>query len=82
MPVSFKEMLKSEAEKTGALHFFKQKYPEKVKVYYIGDSVEKAYSKEFCGGPHVKHTGEIGKFKILKQESVGRDIKRIRATVE
>ena len=82
LPVSFKEMPKSEAEKTGALHFFKQKYPDKVKVYYIGDSIEKAYSKEFCGGPHVKHTGEIGKFKILKQESVGRDIKRIRATVE
>jgi len=82
LPVSFKEMPKSEAEKTGALHFFKQKYPDEVKVYYIGDSIEKAYSKEFCGGPHVKHTGEIGKFKILKQESVGRDIKRIRATVD
>ena len=82
LPVKFEEMLKEEAEKTGALHFFKEKYPEKVKVYYIGHSLDDAYSKEFCGGPHVTHTGEIGKFKILKEESVAAGVRRIRATVE
>lgn len=82
LPVKFKEMSKSDAEKTGALYFFKEKYPDKVKVYYIGDSLETAYSKEFCGGPHVEHTGIIGKFKILKEESVAAGIRRIRAAVE
>ena len=81
LPVHFKEMPKDEAERTGALHFFKEKYPEKVKVYYIGESLEEAYSKEFCGGPHVTHTGEIGKVKIVKEEAVGAGGRRIRATV-
>lgn len=81
LPVSFKEMPKGDAEKTGALYFFKEKYPEKVKVYFIGESLENAYSKEFCGGPHVAHTGEIGQFKIQKDESVGAGVRRIRATV-
>ncbi|MBI2034079.1 MAG: alanine--tRNA ligase [Candidatus Liptonbacteria bacterium] len=64
LPVSFKEMPRLEAEKTGALYFFKEKYPDKVKVYYIGKSLESAVSKEFCGGPHVDHTSKIGEFKI------------------
>jgi len=81
LPVSFKEMPKEQAEKTGALHFFKQKYPDMVKVYYIGENLEAAISKEFCGGPHVKHTAEIGRFKILKEESAAAGIRRIRATV-
>ena len=75
-------MPKSEAEEIGALHFFREKYPEKVKVYYIGDSLENAYSREFCGGPHVSRTGEIGRFKILKEEAVGAGSRRIRATVD
>ncbi len=82
LPVAFKELPKSEAEKTGALFFFKQKYPERVKVYYAGHSLEDAFSKEFCGGPHVDHTLVIGKFKILKEEAVGSGVRRIRATVE
>lgn len=82
LPVNFKEMSKSEAMKTGALYFFKEKYPEKVKVYYIGKSLEEAWSKEFCGGPHVSRTGGIGKFKILKEESVAAGVRRIRGTVE
>jgi len=82
LPVESVEMSKEEAEKTGARHYFKMKYPEKVSIYYIGPSLEKAYSKEFCGGPHVKNTGEIGKFKILKHKSVAKDVKRIRCTVE
>lgn len=81
LPVQSVELSKEEALKTGARHYFKTKYPETVTVYFIGPSLEEAYSKEFCGGPHVKSTGEIGKFRILKQESVARDVKRIRATV-
>ncbi len=79
--VSFEEMPLEEAKKTGALFFFKEKYPPTVKVYYVGHSLDTAFSKEFCGGPHVKNTSEIGHFKILKQESTGSDTRRIRATV-
>jgi len=66
-----------EAKKTGALHFFKIKYPEKVDVYSVGN-----FSKEFCGGPHVERTGVIGKLKITKEEAVSAGVRRIRATVE
>jgi alanyl-tRNA synthetase len=81
LPVNFKEMPKEEAEKTGALKFFKGNYPDTVKVYYVGDSIEGAYSKEFCGGPHVANTREIGDFKIIKEESSSAGIRRIRAVV-
>ena len=77
LPVTKKEMPYQEALKSGALAFFKQKYPEKVNVYSIGD-----FSKELCGGPHVSNTIEIGKFKITKEESVSAGVRRIRATVE
>jgi len=82
LPMQYREMSKSEAEKTGALYFFKEKYPERVKVYYAGHSIEDAFSKEFCGGPHVTHTAEIGKFKIAKEEAVGAGVRRIRGVVE
>ena len=79
----FKEMPKSEAEKVGALSFFKEKYPDVVKVYFIGsDETGGIISKEFCGGPHVQSTLSIGKVKIIKEESVGKGVRRIRATVE
>lgn len=81
LPVDFIELPKEEAVKTGALFFFKEKYPEKVKVWYVGKDLASAYSKEFCGGPHVTHTGEIGQFKILKEEAVGIGVRRIRAVV-
>lgn len=81
MPVNFVEMPKAEAEKVGALYFFKEKYPEKVKVYYIGKDLASAWSKEFCGGPHVTHTGEIGGIKIAKEEAVSAGVRRIRATL-
>ncbi len=68
---------KDEAVKMGALHFFDQKYPAQVSVYKIGD-----YSKEFCGGPHVKNTGELGKFKIDKEEAVSAGVRRIKATLQ
>ncbi len=76
LPVSYEELPIEEAKKTGALFFFKEKYPDRVKVYSVGD-----FSKEFCGGPHVTHTLEIGTFKIVKQEAVGAGIRRLRATV-
>jgi alanyl-tRNA synthetase len=81
LPVKFLTMPLEEAKKTGALSFFKQKYPQIVKIYYIGESLENAFSKEFCGGPHVKRTLEIGKFKIIKEEAVSSGVRRIRAVV-
>lgn len=81
LPVNFKEMPIDEAKKTGALYFFKEKYPKIVKVYFTGDSLENAWSKEFCGGPHVERTAEIGEFKILKEEAVASEVRRIRAKV-
>jgi len=80
--VQYKEMPIEKAKKTGALYFFREKYPERVKVYYVGKSLESAFSKEFCGGPHVSSTGEIGEFKIIKEESVGVGVRRIRAVVK
>ncbi|HEX4104449.1 MAG TPA: alanine--tRNA ligase-related protein [Candidatus Paceibacterota bacterium] len=82
LPVNFKEMTKAEAEKVGALHFFKEKYPEKVKVYFVGHDLASAWSKEFCGGPHVGRTGEVGHFKIAKEEAVGAGVRRVRGVVD
>ncbi len=82
LPVNVVKLPKEEAEKTGALHFFKEKYGDTVTVYYIGNSLEDAFSKEFCGGPHVKNTKEIGKFKIIKETGVGKGVRRIKAVVE
>ncbi len=82
LPVYFKEMPKNEAEKTGALSFFKAKYPDNVKVYFIGSEASGGIvSKEFCGGPHTESTREIGEFKILKEEAVAAGIRRIRAKI-
>ena len=72
--VEFKILPKAEAEKLGAKSFFREKYPDMVKVYSIGD-----YSKEFCGGPHVKNTKEIGKIEIYKTEKIGSNLYRIYA---
>ena len=66
-----------EALKSGALAFFKEKYPEKVNVYSID-----SFSKEICAGPHIKKTSELGQFKIIKEESSGAGIRRIRAILE
>ena len=49
--------------------------------YYIGDTIEEAFSKEFCGGPHVKNTSELGHFKIQKEEAVAQGIRRIKAVI-
>lgn len=53
---------------------FEGRYDEKVKVYRMGD-----FSVEVCGGPHVEHTGELGKFKIVKEQSSSRGVRRIKA---
>ena len=76
LEVEKKEMSLKEALRSGALAFFKEKYPEKVTVYIIGD-----FSKEICAGPHVKSTSELGVFKIKKEESAGKGIRRIYATL-
>ncbi len=71
---------KAAALKSGARAFFAEKYPDKVSVYTIGkDPGKDWYSKELCGGPHVGHTGEIGKIEIVKDESLGTGKRRIYA---
>lgn len=74
--VTTQELSFEEAVGSGALAFFGERYPERVRVYTIGD-----YSKEICGGPHVAFTGELGKFTIGKEESLGSGIRRIYATL-
>ena len=75
--VTKEEMSYEDAIKSGALAFFKLKYPLRVNVYSIGE-----FSKELCGGPHVSHTVEIGKIKITKEEAVSAGVRRIRAVVD
>jgi alanyl-tRNA synthetase len=81
LPVSFKILPKKKAETLGAKSFFREKYPEMVKVYFIGtiDSPQKAYSKEFCGGPHVTNTKEIGQITLYKFEKIGSNLYRLYA---
>ena len=82
LPMRFKIMPKEDASKIGARSFFRDKYPDSVKVYYIGgedDKPETAYSKEFCGGPHVTNTNEIGKILIYKVETIGSNLFRVYA---
>jgi alanyl-tRNA synthetase len=71
------EMSPEEARKKGAIGIFDEKYGEVVSVYTI-----KGFSKEICAGPHVKNTCEIGKFKIIKEESSSSGIRRIKAVVD
>ena len=85
LPVIMKEMSLEEAKKIGAIGLFGEKYGERVKVYFIGrteNGLENAYSKEICGGPHVASTGELGHFKIIKEEAVSQGVRRIKAILE
>ncbi len=82
LPMQKVVMKKEDAEKTGAAHVFGDKYGEDVSIYYIGDSLDTAYSKEFCGGPHVENTGELGTFKITKEEAVSQGVRRIKAVLQ
>ena len=76
LPVTCEEMSYEDAKKSGAIGLFTDKYGDKVKVYTIGD-----FSKEICGGPHVTHTGDMGRFKIKKEESSSSGIRRIKAVL-
>lgn len=74
-----REMPLAEAEKLGAEMEFGAKYPDVVSVYFIEDKNGNPISKEFCGGPHVKNTSELGEFKIQKEEAVSQGVRRIKA---
>jgi alanyl-tRNA synthetase len=76
LPVSWEEMPLEEAKNCGAIGLFEARYGDRVKVYQIGD-----FSKEICGGPHVEATGQLGQFKITKEEAVASGIRRIRAVL-
>jgi alanyl-tRNA synthetase len=76
LPVKREFMTIEEAKRRGAQAVFEHKYDEIVSVYSIGD-----FSIEVCGGPHVNNTREVGRFKIIKEESVAAGIRRIKAIV-
>lgn len=85
LSVSSEVMSPDEAKKAGAIGLFGEKYADKVKVYSIGPSAgsgQDAYSKEICGGPHVRSTEELKSFKIIKEEGLGSGKRRIYAIVE
>ncbi|MBD5131807.1 MAG: alanine--tRNA ligase [Clostridiales bacterium] len=71
------EMTVDEAKAKGAVGLFTSKYGEKVKVYTMGK-----YSMEICGGPHASHTGELGHFRIVKEQSSSAGVRRIKAVLE
>ncbi|MFH1545979.1 MAG: alanine--tRNA ligase [Patescibacteria group bacterium] len=76
LEVSCEEMTVDEAKAAGAMGVFDSKYGEKVKVFSIGD-----FSREICGGPHAKNTGELGRFKIKKEESSSAGVRRIKGVL-
>ncbi|MBI2625206.1 MAG: alanine--tRNA ligase [Candidatus Nealsonbacteria bacterium] len=81
--VEYKETPYEEAIRSGALYSKREKYPSVVRVYSVFDeNTKEVFSKELCGGPHVQRASEIGRFKIIKEESSGAGIRRIRAVVE
>jgi alanyl-tRNA synthetase len=89
LKVTREEMNKPQAEERNPIHLFGEKYGDTVSIYTIGDGKVRgldATSVEFCGGPHVEHTGQIGeggkKFKIVKEEAVSAGVRRIKAVVE
>ncbi|MDQ2932864.1 MAG: alanine--tRNA ligase [bacterium] len=87
LPMNNVILPREEAEKTGARHFFGEKYGEEISIYFVGETLESAYSKEFCGGPHVKNTSELAgpegkwQFKIQKEEASSQGVRRIKAVL-
>ncbi len=77
LPVVMQEISLEEAKSQGFTGLFESKYGERVKTYTIGD-----FSKEICGGPHAATTGELGKFKITKEQSCGSGLRRIKAVLQ
>lgn len=74
--IKLEEMSVEEAKNAGAIGVFDNRYGDVVKVYTIG------FSKEICGGPHAKRTGELGKFRIVKEQSSSAGVRRIKAVLE
>jgi alanyl-tRNA synthetase len=81
LPVEYCEMDVAEAKETGAMGVFENKYGDRVKVYSVGGDAS-CFSKEICGGPHVKNTSELGHFKILKEEASSAGVRRLKAILE
>ena len=84
LPVHFEIIPTKKAYELGAIGLFMDTYGDSSKIYFIGDtsnSYNDAYSIEFCGGPHVDFTGELKSFKIIKQENLGKNQRRIYAVV-
>lgn len=79
--MSWQEMSVEDAKNKGAIGLFGHKYGEKVKVYTAGNN-DSFFSREICGGPHVENTGQLGHFKIQKEESSSAGIRRIKAILE
>jgi alanyl-tRNA synthetase len=77
LPVHYEEMTVDEARARGAIGLFEELYGERIKVYVVGD-----FSSEICGGPHVGRTGQIGRFKIVKEEASSAGVRRIKAVLE
>ena len=77
LPVSYQDLPLEEAKKLGAIGLFGEKYGDTVRVYKVGD-----FSLEFCGGPHITNTSELGRFKILKEEASSAGIRRIKAVLQ
>lgn len=77
LPVTMEITTVEDAKARGALALFTDRYGEQVKLYKIGD-----YSLEVCGGPHVEYTGQLGRFRIVKEEASGAGVRRIRAILE
>ncbi len=77
-----REMPLAKAEALGAEMEFGAKYPDTVSVYFVEDAAGNVFSKEFCGGPHVENTAELGHFRIKKEEASSAGIRRIKAVLE
>ena len=75
--ITCEEMTVEEAKAQGAIGLFSDRYGERVKVYTMGE-----FSKEICGGPHAKRTGELGTFKIKKEEASSAGVRRIKAVLQ
>jgi len=76
-------MPQQKARELGAVGVFGEKYADEVSIYTVYDpKTNEVISREFCGGPHVEHTGVIGKFKIQKEEASSAGVRRIKAVIE